>query len=487
MKRGLSQAGLLPICLAVFAGAAASQTPGGYALRFDGVNDLVTFGTVTRLSAHTIEVWVKPERAVTSTIAGHVAGPQQACSLGTSLGTTNEGGCYTVDISGCGNGDRICSPIPLNVWTHLAGTYDGNVMRLFVNGSLAAEKGNIPFHPSNYMTAGASVFFNGPQEYFPGEMDELRIWNRARTAEEIAQAMRRTLSGSEAGLAGYWKFDEGAGQEVRDSSPSNVTGFLGRTAAAEASDPAWVVSSAPLGAVIEKVVSAASYEAGVAPGQIVSVFGAGLASGTVTPQAGQAPPGSLGGAQVRVTDSRGAERHAPLFLASLAQLNILIPPDTALGPARLTVLPPVGANAVHPIDIRAVAPGLFSANASGMGVAAAVALHVRANGSRDSGLVFGLDPLQQRLIATPIDLGSEGDQVFLLLFGTGIRGATAAPTVVIGGEIVNVLGAVPQGEFAGLDQVNVGPLPGRLAGRGEVDILMFVDGVRANPVTVRIR
>ena len=50
-----------------------------------------------------------------------------------------------------------------------------------------------------------------------------------------------------------------------------------------------------------------------------------------------------------------------------------------------------------------------------------------------------------------------------------------------------MLGAVPQGQFVGLDQVNLGPLPRSLTGRGEVDIVLTVDGKVANTVTVTIQ
>ena len=120
-------------------------------------------------------------------------------------------------------------------------------MRFYVNGTLIGQQTSVRFDSSNFMSAGAAVFFNGPQQYYPGELDEVRIWNVVRQPGEIADSMQRPLSGTEPGLAGYWKFDEGSGQETADSSSSMVTGVLGRSGAPEASDPMWVESSAPLG------------------------------------------------------------------------------------------------------------------------------------------------------------------------------------------------------------------------------------------------
>ena len=88
----------------------------------------------------------------------------------------------------------------------------------------------------------------------------------------------------------------------------------------------------------------------------------------------------------------------------------------------------------------------------------------------------------------PIDLGPEDEQVFLLLFGTGFRGNSGLPavSVMMGGVNAEVLFAGPQGGFVGLDQSNV-RIPRNLAGRGEVDVEMTVDGKLANTVKVSIR
>lgn len=92
-----------------------------------------------------------------------------------------------------------------------------------------------------------------------------------------------------------------------------------------------------------------------------------------------------------------------------------------------------------------------------------------------------------RFVARPIDLGPETDQVFLILFGTGIRGGTTISTAAnVGGFNAPVEYAGAQGSFTGLDQINL-RLPRTLAGRGEVDVLITVKGKPANPVKVRIR
>jgi uncharacterized protein (TIGR03437 family) len=131
---------------------------------------------------------------------------------------------------------------------------------------------------------------------------------------------------------------------------------------------------------------------------------------------------------------------------------------------------------------------LFSANASGAGVAAAVALRVRANGSQSIEALSRFDQESGRFVGLPLDLGPEGDQVFLILFGTGFRGRSAleAVTATIGDEEAEVLFASGLAGFAGLDQANV-RLPRSLAGKGEVSVLLTADNRSTNAVTISIR
>jgi uncharacterized protein (TIGR03437 family) len=98
------------------------------------------------------------------------------------------------------------------------------------------------------------------------------------------------------------------------------------------------------------------------------------------------------------------------------------------------------------------------------------------------------NPSQDRFEPVPIDLGPETDRVFLALFGTGIRNRKylGDVTAQVGGVGAQVFYAGPQGQFEGLDQVNV-LLPRSLAGRGEVEVVLTVEGQAANAVRINIR
>ncbi len=231
-------------------------------------------------------------------------------------------------------------------------------------------------------------------------------------------------------------------------------------------------------------LSAASYRAEVASEAMAAAFGANFAANAVA--ATTLPlPTTLAGVTVKVRDIAGVERNAPLFFVSPGQINYLIPAGTLNGAATLTVSSNGQARAIGAAQVATVAPGVFAANANGQGVAAAVVLRIRSDGAQTFEPVARFDTAQNRFVAVPIELGPETDQVFLLLFGTGWRNRSALSSVTasLGGVSAGVEYAGPQGDFAGLDQVNL-RVPRTLAGRGEVNVALLVDGKAANVVTV---
>jgi uncharacterized protein (TIGR03437 family) len=234
-------------------------------------------------------------------------------------------------------------------------------------------------------------------------------------------------------------------------------------------------------------LSAASYNGELARESIAAAFGENLASETAV--AASLPlPTTLAGVTVKVKDSAGVERNAPLFFVSPGQINYLIPSGAASGIASIGVQRGASIVASESLPIAAVAPGLFAANANGQGVAAAVALRVRANGAQSVEPVARFDQQAGRFVSLPIDLGPADEQVFLILFGTGFRAHSGlgAIKVSIGGESAEALFAGAAPGFAGLDQANV-RLPRSLAGKGAVGILFTVDNRSANEVTVSVR
>jgi uncharacterized protein (TIGR03437 family) len=234
-------------------------------------------------------------------------------------------------------------------------------------------------------------------------------------------------------------------------------------------------------------VSAAHYRSELAYDGIVTAFGYDLA--TATDAATALPlPTKLGGTTVKVRDVTGVERLAPLFFVSPTQINYAIPTGTFRGRALVTVTNSAGVGASEVIEVEDTAPGLFTVDASGRGIAAAGVQRVRADGSQVVEQVMHFDRARNEVVPLPIDLGPEGDRVYLLLFGTGLRHRRRLEVVGarISGIEVPVAYAGAQGNFVGLDQVNL-LLPRSLAGRGAVDIALSIDGKPANVVQVKIK
>ena len=137
--------------------------------------------------------------------------------------------------------DLTDSPYSLNTWYHLSVTWDGNMVKLYRNGILTSQA---PFK-SELLTVenGGAVFIgadlSGAEKYAAGQMDDIRIWNVALSQDEIRDNMHILLKGSELGLAGYWKFDEGSGDNLNDSGSNTSKGTL-------INGIKWIPSGAPV-------------------------------------------------------------------------------------------------------------------------------------------------------------------------------------------------------------------------------------------------
>ncbi len=220
---------------------------------------------------------------------------------------------------------------------------------------------------------------------------------------------------------------------------------------------------------------------------MAALFGTNL-SGASQSATSQPLPATLADASVTLKDSRGNEHLAPLFFVSPNQINFLLPPNLPLGPATLYAVNNGDIHSTGALEIVTVSPGLFSADALGAGLAAAVVLRVKGNGEQVYEPAIRFDAALNRPVAVPIDVGNPAEQVFLLLFGTGFRQRSTLANVIaqIGGAQAEVTYAGAQGDLAGLDQCNV-RLPATLAGRGEVSVVLMVDGKTSNTLRAYIK
>ncbi len=139
-------------------------------------------------------------------------------------------------------------------WHHIAMTYDGatDTVRIFIDGiehgtGELVTNGGMPNTNANILVGGKHP--NTPDKKFSGQMDEVRIWEHAKSASELRDNMNQTLLGTETGLVAYWKFDLIDGLVVDDLTANNHDGTLvgeSTTSPEVTEPPKYVASSAPI-------------------------------------------------------------------------------------------------------------------------------------------------------------------------------------------------------------------------------------------------
>ncbi|MEU0483315.1 LamG-like jellyroll fold domain-containing protein [Streptosporangium sp. NPDC006013] len=205
------------------------------ALLLDGTAGHVDLGTPGALQfgagPYTIEAWIKP-----SAFDGTVLAKGAACRLG-----VHANGTVFLAHNSAPWSVASVEPISLNEYTHVAGVYDGSKATVFVNGR-ASQSVSLPYQADQAapVLIGAQSTAGQPGKFFKGEIDEVRLWDRARTTEELRRELGHRLIGNEPGLVAYYRFDEGSGTTAYDQSDRAVNGTL-------RGGVQWVGSQAPVG------------------------------------------------------------------------------------------------------------------------------------------------------------------------------------------------------------------------------------------------
>jgi PKD repeat protein len=178
------------------------QLNGGY--DFDGSGDYIQIpdNPVYRMDAWTFEAWIKPENlSGNRTVVGKV-------SQGKDFALMMTGDKISVLIHDATRRYVTSNdPLTMGQWYHVAGVYDpsSGMVRLYVDGVLKQEAEWTPdTSNTDPLMIGKS---NCCSEYFYGTIDDVRVWNTARSETQIADARNSELTGNEPGLVGYWKLN----------------------------------------------------------------------------------------------------------------------------------------------------------------------------------------------------------------------------------------------------------------------------------------
>ncbi len=231
---------------------AAGPPGGGTALLFDGQDDYVEMPILPSYKVNhlTIEAWIYLN-SVTNPMV--IAGRGDDYNLG-----VKDGHLWSRFESPCGEWVELedDDALPVGAWVHVAMTYDRSDMKLYVNGQ---ESASLPWTQAISYCWGDWEFYIGRQNsfspevggprYFHGVIDEVRLWNVARTEQELSDHMYRKLAGDEAGLVGLWNLNDAAGQVAGDLTATGNDGRLGVSTGPDSADPTWVPSTAPIAAI----------------------------------------------------------------------------------------------------------------------------------------------------------------------------------------------------------------------------------------------
>jgi hypothetical protein len=302
-------------------------TPAGAMLQFDGVDDKVEIAHDAALNSLplTLEAWVRTnassgQRGLLNKYSSGSLNGYQLFLLNGQLRAWYFGTTGNVwDGSEGLNGGNIAD----GNWHHIAFVVDNSGGRLYVDGVLRATRGwnGTPSAPSTVMPFSFGYYNSPAGGYFAGEMDEIRLWSRARSRREIIRDMQAILNGNETGLTGYWKLDRGHGTTAVDSNAPAQNGTL-------LGNMRWRVSTAPIdlvnvafGTSRSFMLSAFDINDNTLTYAVLTNPTKGSLSGTPPNLSFNPVRGGLDGFTYRVSDSQSQSA------ASNVRLNILVPGD----------------------------------------------------------------------------------------------------------------------------------------------------------------
>ncbi|UCE98697.1 MAG: LamG domain-containing protein [Planctomycetota bacterium] len=238
--------------------------PSGNALQFDGVDDYVALSeNAVTTTQFTVAAWANHY--------GHAGGywkqntifSQRDYSIGDNHSAVvlmteriEDGPASATIRSSSGAIQRLVyTRQPYGEWHHYAMTVDSEDFIFYIDGVEVNRTSNQ--QNGDYVT-GIDCVDIGRHKYityfvlrdtglFNGAIDDVRIYDRALSAEEVQMSMHTQPESNEPNLVGYWNFDEGEGQVAHDTSGNGNNGQLGSAPDIDDSDPNWVDSNAPVG------------------------------------------------------------------------------------------------------------------------------------------------------------------------------------------------------------------------------------------------
>jgi hypothetical protein len=244
----------------------AQADSAGFALAFDGLNDFVELAQTSYVLGSgwevtkTVNLWVKPKGIGPTCLYDDPAWCDAIFGdrprwWGISRGVMDGKDriwVWNYDGSPGSPIDLIGIPYESEEWVHISLVHNGGILQVFQNGEIVGE---VESGATQQPSTGAlpilhlgGIINNAERNWtFEGEIDEVRLWSRALSAEEIQADLYRILAGDEDGLAAYYQMSDGEGLALTDDSVNNWNGTL-RDGIGEVppdgQPPLWVISGA---------------------------------------------------------------------------------------------------------------------------------------------------------------------------------------------------------------------------------------------------
>ncbi|MCH7952238.1 laminin G domain-containing protein, partial [Patescibacteria group bacterium] len=221
------------------------------ALEFDGSNDFVEIPTAVSIAnsnTYTVEGWFRDdsstssenyiyaEALTTSSTSFALLQMDDNGTAGNLVWSHRDDSSVRADLTTTGMND--------DQWHHFAVVRSASSsFEMFVDGVSVDTDTNAPGTTTvDNIKIGAGDRSNeGPNKFFNGNIDDLRVWDDARTQDEIRDNMFGEISGSSANLVGYWRLNDASGQTVNDETSNNNDGTLGANSSAATDDPSWTL------------------------------------------------------------------------------------------------------------------------------------------------------------------------------------------------------------------------------------------------------
>ena len=203
-------------------------------ISFNGTNDSISVpagASLNPTTALSIEAWIKPTSFGTNLWDNYVVGKDDwsSSSAGYCL-RCGAGGKLSFNIGAGTTWHEVSSTtlIPTGSWSHVAGTFDGTTLTIYING---VQSGTLSYTgaitTSNYnLNIGSVPYTTQGGRLFNGIIDQVEVWNVALTSAQVNKYMHCPPAGTETGLVAFWNFEEGTGTTVTDLTSNHNNGTI---------------------------------------------------------------------------------------------------------------------------------------------------------------------------------------------------------------------------------------------------------------------